>query len=104
MFPLNLTGFVYPGYPGFESPQERAALVCGVSKPFVLMKALAAGRIPPQEALPFVFQHGRTIWFRPDLAAARSGGDGASFRAVAVLRRTREARVDGSPRAPRMAP
>jgi hypothetical protein len=59
LFPLNLTGFVYPGYPGCETPEERAALVRGVSRPFVLMKVLAAGRLPPQEALPFVFEHAK---------------------------------------------
>jgi hypothetical protein len=54
LFPLNLTGFVYPGYDGGETPRQRADLVRSVPKPFILMKTLAAGRLPPSEALHFV--------------------------------------------------
>ena len=54
LFPLNLSGFVYPGYAGQETPRERADLVRGTAKPFILMKALGAGRIPPDEGLHFV--------------------------------------------------
>jgi hypothetical protein len=57
MFPLNVTGFVYPGYDGRETPQERASLVRGVDKPFILIKVLGAGRIPPQEGLQFVAEN-----------------------------------------------
>lgn len=57
LFPLNLSGFVYPGYGGRETPQERADLVRGTAKPFVLMKALGAGRIPPDEGLQFVAEN-----------------------------------------------
>jgi hypothetical protein len=56
LFPLNLTGFVYPGYEGRETVKERIQLIQGVAKPFVLMKSLAAGRIPPNEGLPFVLE------------------------------------------------
>ncbi len=59
LFPLNLTGFVYPGYAGKETPQERADLVRGTAKPFILMKALAAGRIPPDEGLQFVAENSK---------------------------------------------
>ena len=59
MFPLNLTGFVYPGYEGRETVRERIDLVRGVAKPFVLIKTLAAGRIPPGEGLPFVAEHAK---------------------------------------------
>lgn len=57
LFPLNLTGFVYPGYEGKETVDERIQLIQGVPKPFVIMKALAAGRIPPNEGFPFVLEH-----------------------------------------------
>jgi hypothetical protein len=57
MFPLNLTGFVYPGYEGAESVAERVGLVRGVAKPFILMKTLGAGRIPPDEGLQFVAEN-----------------------------------------------
>lgn len=57
LFPLNATGFVYPGYDGGETPQRRAELVRAVPKPFILMKTLAAGRIPPAEGLQFVAEH-----------------------------------------------
>ncbi len=46
MFPLNLSGFVYPGYDGNESVQARVDVVRGVSKPFILIKALGANRRP----------------------------------------------------------
>lgn len=54
LFPLNLFGFVYPGYKGRETVQERVNIVRAVAKPFILIKALAAGRIPPSEGLPFI--------------------------------------------------
>jgi hypothetical protein len=54
LFPLNLTGFVYPGYDGGETPRQRADLVRAIPKPFILMKTLAAGRLPPSEGLQFV--------------------------------------------------
>ena len=54
MFPLNLTGFVYPGYEGTETVKDRIDLVRGVPKPFILIKTLGAGRIPPREGLAFV--------------------------------------------------
>lgn len=57
MFPLNLLGFAYPGYAGSESVQERVALVRGVSRPFILIKALGAGRIPPKEGLQFLAEN-----------------------------------------------
>ena len=59
MFPLNLTGFVYPGYEGSETVQDRVDLIRGVSRPFILIKTLAAGRIPPQEGLAFIAENAK---------------------------------------------
>ena len=57
MFPFNITGFVYPGYDGKETAKERAELVRNINKPFIIMKALGAGRIKPTEALPFIAEN-----------------------------------------------
>ncbi|MFC2076886.1 hypothetical protein ACFLT7_07375 [candidate division KSB1 bacterium] len=57
MFPLNISGFVYEGYQGTETPQHRAELVQSIPKPFILMKTLGAGRIPPNEGLQFVAEN-----------------------------------------------
>jgi hypothetical protein len=57
LFPLNETGFVYPGYDGNESVAERINIVQNTSKPFILMKALGAGRIPPIDGLQFVLEN-----------------------------------------------
>jgi hypothetical protein len=54
MFPLNITGFIYPGYKGKETPKERSDLIQSISKPFIIIKTLGAGRIPPSEALDFI--------------------------------------------------
>ena len=59
MFPLNMSGFVYPGYDGDESVQDRVDVVRGVSKPFILIKALGAGRIPPKEGLQFLAENAK---------------------------------------------
>ena len=57
LFPLNLSGFVYPGYKGTESVQERINLVQNTPKPFILTKTLGAGRIPPDEGFQFVAEN-----------------------------------------------
>ena len=57
MFPLNLSGFVYEEYRGAETPQQRADLIRSVRKPFIIIKALGAGRIPPAEGLHFVAEN-----------------------------------------------
>ena len=54
MFPLNILGFVYPGYKGNEKVEDRIALIQNAEKPFIIIKAMAAGRLPPFEALKFV--------------------------------------------------
>jgi hypothetical protein len=59
MFPLNITGYVYPGYDGVETPAERVTLIRNTPKPFILMKTLAAGRIPPSEGLAFVAENSK---------------------------------------------
>ena len=59
LFPLNFTGFVYPGYKGNESVSDRIATVKGIEKPFILMKTLAAGRIPPEDGLCFALENSK---------------------------------------------
>ena len=59
LFPLNLSGYVYPGYHGTETVQERIDIVRGVSKPFILTKTLGAGRIAPEEGLQFVAENSK---------------------------------------------
>ena len=59
LFPLNLSGFVYPGYEGAEGVQERISLVRNTPKPFILIKTLGAGRIPPDEGLQFVAENAK---------------------------------------------
>ena len=59
LFPLNLTGFVYPGYEGTDTVQERIETVRNTPKPFILMKTLGAGRIPPAEGLQFVAENAK---------------------------------------------
>ena len=54
LFPLNSAGFVYPGYGGNETVHDRIKTVQETPKPFILIKTLGAGRIPPDEALQFV--------------------------------------------------
>ncbi|MFB3885809.1 MAG: hypothetical protein ACE144_11330 [Thermodesulfobacteriota bacterium] len=56
LFPLNLAGFVNPWYEGNEPAKERVQLIRSTDKPFVVMKSLASGRIPPQEGLSFVLE------------------------------------------------
>ena len=60
LFPLNLSGFVYPGYEGTESVQERINVVRNTPKPFILIKALGAGRIPPDEGLQFIAENAKS--------------------------------------------
>lgn len=57
LFPLNQTGYVYPGYDGKETVAERLELIHKVDKPFVIMKSLASGRTPPGEGLKFVLDN-----------------------------------------------
>jgi hypothetical protein len=59
LFPLNNLGFVYPGFTGKESVLERVNLIRNVAKPFILMKTLGAGRIPPSEGLQFVLENSK---------------------------------------------
>jgi hypothetical protein len=59
LFPLNLSGFVYPGYEGTESVRERINVVRSTAKPFILTKTLGAGRIPPEEGLHFVAENAK---------------------------------------------
>jgi hypothetical protein len=57
LFPLNETGFVYPGYDGNESVAERIKIIQNTPKPFILMKTLGAGRIPPIDGLQFALEN-----------------------------------------------
>ena len=59
LFPLNGAGFVYPGYDGSETVAERISLIQNTPKPFILMKTLGAGRIPPLEGLQFALENGK---------------------------------------------
>ena len=59
LFPLNLSGFVYPGYEGTDTVQERIDIVRNTPKPFILIKTLGAGRIPPSEGLQFIAEHAK---------------------------------------------
>jgi hypothetical protein len=60
LFPLNLSGFVYPGYEGTESVQERINVVRNTPKPFILIKTLGAGRIPPDEGFQFIAENAKS--------------------------------------------
>jgi hypothetical protein len=60
LFPLNMTGFVYPGYDSKgESVADRIRVIQNTPKPFMLMKTLGAGRIPPLEGLQFVLENSK---------------------------------------------
>jgi hypothetical protein len=59
LFPLNMTGFVYPGYEGSDSVAERIRIIQSTPKTFILMKTLGAGRIPPTEGLRFVLENSK---------------------------------------------
>lgn len=59
LFPLNLSGFVYPGFEGKDTLQDRVCMVRSVAKPFILIKVLAAGRIPPEEGLHFIAENSK---------------------------------------------
>jgi hypothetical protein len=78
MFPVNAAGFAYPGYKGQETVQERVDLIRGVAKPFVLIKALAAGRLPPAEALAFAAE----IMKPNDLISLGIGSEGEAEEVV----------------------
>jgi hypothetical protein len=59
LFPLNESGFVYPGYKGKETVAERIETIKNTPKPFVLMKTLGAGRIPPDDGLRFALENSK---------------------------------------------
>ncbi len=59
LFPLNELGFVYPGYEGKETVAERIETIKNTPKPFVLMKTLGAGRIPPDAGLRFALENSK---------------------------------------------
>ena len=59
LFPLNRNGFVYRGYDGRGTVEERIRLINTCKKPFILMKTLGAGRIPLEEGLPFVLHNSK---------------------------------------------
>jgi aryl-alcohol dehydrogenase-like predicted oxidoreductase len=57
LYPMNMLGFVYPGYDGNETVKERTDFIKNTNKQFIVMKTLAAGRIPPKEGLQFVLDN-----------------------------------------------
>lgn len=59
LYPLNKVGYVYPGYIGNETVEERLELMHKIDKPLILMKALACGRLTPAEGLDFVIKNMR---------------------------------------------
>ncbi len=59
LFPLNETGFVYPGYDGRETAAQRIKTIKNTPKPFVLMKTMGAGRIPPADGLAFALENSK---------------------------------------------
>ena len=59
LFPLNLRGLVYPEYEGTDTVKERIAVVRNTPKPFILIKTLGAGRIPPDEGLQFIAENAK---------------------------------------------
>jgi hypothetical protein len=59
LFPLNLSGFVYPGFEGTDTLQDRIDIVRYTRKPFILIKTLGAGRIPPGEGLHFIAENAK---------------------------------------------
>jgi hypothetical protein len=80
LFPLNLSGFVYPGYPGKETVQDRVDIIRGVAKPFILIKTLAAGRIPPEEGLHFIAENSKPS----DLVSLGFGTEAEAEESVAL--------------------
>ena len=83
MFPLNVTGYVYPGYDGRETAQDRAQIVRETPKPFILIKVLGAGRISPEEGLPFVFENAKPA----DLVCVGFGTDKEAEEVVRMVDR-----------------
>jgi len=81
LFLLNLSGFVYPGYEGTESVQERIDVVRGTLKPFILMKTLGAGRIPPGEGLQFIAENAKP----GDLISVGFGTEDEASEAVELV-------------------
>jgi hypothetical protein len=59
LFPLNIMDRVYPGWEGPDTVADRIRLVQNTPKPFILIKALGAGCIPPAEGIPFVLEHAK---------------------------------------------
>jgi hypothetical protein len=81
LFPLNLSGFVYPGYEGTESVRERIDLVRHTAKPFILIKTLGAGRIPPDEGLHFLAENAKPN----DLISVGFGTEDEVSETVAIV-------------------
>lgn len=59
LFPMNATGYLYPGDNGPETTTDRVQLVQSTPKPFILIKVLGAGRISPDEGIPFALEHAK---------------------------------------------
>ena len=57
LYPMNMLGFVHPLYDGNETVKDRIDLINNTNKQFIIMKTLAAGRIPPNEGLKFVLDN-----------------------------------------------
>ena len=59
LFPLNTLDRAYPGWEGSDTVAERVRIVQSTPKPFILIKALCAGCIPPGEGIPFVLENAK---------------------------------------------
>ena len=57
LYPMNMLGFVYPGYEGNETVKDRLELIRNTDKNFIIMKTLAAGRISPLDGLKFALDN-----------------------------------------------
>ncbi len=81
LFPMNLSGFVYPGFDGPDTVQDRVSLVRSVAKPFILIKTLGAGRIPPDEALHFIVENSKPN----DIVSVGLGSEGEVAESVRLV-------------------
>jgi len=59
LFPLSPLDRVYPGWEGPDTSRDRVQLVQSVEKPFILIKVLGAGCVPPSDGIPFALENAK---------------------------------------------
>jgi hypothetical protein len=59
LFPLSPLDRVYPGWEGSDTSRDRVQLVQSTPKPFILIKVLGAGCVPPSDGIPFVLENAK---------------------------------------------